>query len=226
MAHEQKDRFAKLAFFDQTPINLNSFLTTTEKEIFIYIRRINKTNPKYISWFEFAVNCSMSKQTVFNSLDNLKKLDIIYAKSQNNNGTLYALNSSKIEEILEKLNSLKDIKERYLYGNKIRITAGLKEINLPAIKLITKHKHVSLTDDERGILIEEKVHIETKYNKVNLNNSHNNIQILLSRANEIQHSFSINEIDLNEYNSRINEIKQATNNKIVLDKTKNIWKTK
>ncbi|MFR5683214.1 MAG: hypothetical protein ACLUD1_03935 [Clostridia bacterium] len=168
----------------------------------------------------------MSKQTVFNSLDNLKKLDIIYAKSQNNNGTLYALNSSKIEEILEKLNSLKDIKERYLYGNKIRITAGLKEINLPAIKLITKHKHVSLTDDERGILIEEKVHIETKYNKVNLNNSHNNIQILLSRANEIQHSFSINEIDLNEYNSRINEIKQATNNKIVLDKTKNIWKTK
>ena len=124
MAHEQKDRFAKLAFFDQTPINLNSFLTTTEKEIFIYIRRINKTNPKYISWFEFAVNCSMSKQTVFNSLDNLKKLDIIYAKSQNNNGTLYALNSSKIEEILEKLNSLKDIKERYLYGNKIRITAG------------------------------------------------------------------------------------------------------
>ena len=226
MAHEQKDRFAKLAFFDQTPINLNSFLTTTEKEIFIYIRRINKTNPKYISWFEFAVNCSMGKQTVFNSLDNLKKLDIIYAKSQNNNGTLYALNSSKIEEILEKLNSLKDIKERYLYGNKIRITAGLKEINLPAIKLITKHKHVSLTDDERGILIEEKVHIETKYNKVNLNNSHNNIQILLSRANEIQHSFSINEIDLNEYNSRINEIKQATNNKIVLDKTKNIWKTK
>ena len=229
MADEQiKDRFSHLGYFDQIPININFFLSTNEQKIFIYIKRCNKQfTAKYISWYEFAVNCAISKQSVFDGLLGLKKLKLITAKSQNNTGSLYALNSSEIENILETINSIKDIKERYVYGNQIRAKVNLKEINIAIIKLLSKHKHEDLTEAERGILIEEKVYNKIKYNKVNLNNSqNNNIQILLSRANEIQHLFSIKEIDLNEYNSRINEIKQATNNKIILDKMKNTWKTK
>jgi hypothetical protein len=137
--HKGEQDLIDLGLYVTYPINLNTLLKQSERDVLIAIRHCLNTGERYISNSVFRLMTGLSENTVRKARDALIKLDIIEKGKETTVGTEYKIKYETLCPIVAQLNKEKNTIQRLIDADKFRGEG--QEINQKLIEEFQKSEY-------------------------------------------------------------------------------------
>ena len=131
--HKGEQDLIEMGLYVTYPINFNTFLTQSERDVLNAIRHCLNVGRRHISISVFRLMTGLSENNITKARDTLLKLDIIKKGKETTIGTEYTIKYETLCPIVDKLNKEKNPIQRLIDADKFRGKG--REINQ---KLITE----------------------------------------------------------------------------------------
>lgn len=149
-----KTYVSKLKFeglYIRAPINAKAFLSQNERDFFDVLIHLQSLKKLYVSDSLIMANSGLNSKQITDAKRNLEALGLIKIKYSSTKGTLYVIDTSKYESIIQQLNKIIDSFERFTYGDNLRREHGISPIFTNIINTLKRKslKRQGLDDSEK-----------------------------------------------------------------------------